>query len=161
MKSEENLKAARERVARGHVRERFADVCDQDNMDECPACSARVDEEQAALRELQRQAMVAAIRHVAALHIKHYGRELGVKCYSAAEVDWVLDAPTPAYPVRCIHCGQIEEAHAIVAHDFEAQSPQCHRAHPHEGPCAPALEERERQAAAEARGWDTTGGGDE
>ncbi len=128
----ESLKAMRERFAREDCGRKHEFIYYKDDCWECRENAKRN-------RELQKQAMVAAIRHVAALHIKHYGLELGVKCYSAAEVDWVLDAPSPAFPVRCIHCGQIEEAHAIVAHAFKAQSPHCHRAHPHSEPCAPAL----------------------
>lgn len=117
----EGLKAARERVAESIRR---------------AALRHEPDRIPAALRELQKQAMELAIRRVAAVQIKHGLGGLHVEAFSAAELDWLLDEPPPHFPVRCIHCGQIEEAHAICAHAFEAQSPRCHRAHPHQEPCA-------------------------
>lgn len=92
------------------------------------------------LRELQKQAMELAIRRVAAVQIKHGLGGLHVEAYSAVELDWLLDEPPPAFPVRCIHCGKIDEAHALCAHVFQPQSPRCHRAHPHSEPCGPGGE---------------------
>lgn len=117
----ETLKAQRERVANA-IAER-------------PSVSSlglQVD-----LRELQRAAIVLAIRHVAALQLKHTKRELSVKAYSAAELDWLLDEPPPHSPPRCIRCGLHEGIGHPGGHPFVAQSPSCHRAHPHYEPCEP------------------------
>lgn len=64
-------------------------------------------------------------------------------------------------PLRCVRCGQYQRAHPLshggVYHWFEAQSPRCARAHPHDGPCEPeehweSVRDRRRAEAETAEG---------
>lgn len=117
MKSEESLKAARERAARGYVQPgdpRFVRKAIEDE-----------------LRELQRQAMEAILAHIGGIEFREADPKSQFHCRG-----WTV-------------AGEENQVWASGTSTIDELLD------------GPALEERERQAAAEARGWDTTGGGDE